>query len=147
MQRITPFLWYDGKAEEAARFYVSLFPRSKIVSVTKGNVSSVTFQLDGQEFIAFDGGPHFTFSPGISLFVSCKTQAEVDELYDALADGGEAQPCGWLKDRYGVSWQIVPSVLGKLLQDKDPIKAKKTLQAMLQMKKLDIRALKQAHAS
>jgi len=146
MQKITPFLWYDGKAEEAAKLYVSLFNKSKIVSVTKGAFVSVSFKLEGQDFIALDGGPHFKFSPAISMFVSCKTQKEVDELWEGLSAGGEQQPCGWLKDRYGVSWQIVPAILGKLLQDKDPRKAKNTMQAMLQMKKLDIKALQEAHA-
>jgi len=147
MQKITPFLWYDGKAEEAAKLYVSLFSNSRIVSVSKGAIRSVSFELEGQDFIALDGGPHFTFSPAISLFVSCKTQKEVDRLWDGLSAGGEQQPCGWLKDRYGVSWQIVPAVLGKLLQDKDARKSGAVMQAMLRMKKLDIRGLRQAHAS
>lgn len=118
MQKITPFLWYDGKAEEAARFYTSIFKKSKIGSMRrygeggpgpKGSVMSVEFQLEGQGFVALNGGPHFTFSPAISFFVDCKTQEEVDELWDKLSAGGEKQQCGWLKDRYGVSWQIIPN--------------------------------------
>jgi len=141
MQKITPFLWFDGKAEEAMNFYTSIFRNSKIGSVTrygetgpgeKGTVMSATFQLDGQEFIALNGGPMFTFSPAISFFVNCETQAEVDDLWEKLSEGGEKQRCGWLKDKYGVSWQIIPSVLGKMLQDKDAEKSKKVMNAMLQ---------------
>jgi len=153
MQKITPFLWFDGKAEEAMNFYVSIFKNSKVGSITrygdagpapKGSVMSVTFQLEGQEFFALNGGPHFTFSPAISFFVNCQTQEEVDELWEKLSAGGEKQPCGWLKDKYGVSWQIIPSVLGELLQHKDPEKSKRAMNAMLQMTKIDIKRLKQA---
>jgi predicted 3-demethylubiquinone-9 3-methyltransferase (glyoxalase superfamily) len=146
-QKITPFLWYDGKAEEAARFYVSIFRKSKIKSVRPGphgSVMGVEFQLEGQDFIALNGGPHFTFSPAISFFVSCKTQEEVDELWDKLSAGGEKQPCGWLKDKYGVSWQVIPTVLGEMLQDKDAAKSQRVMQAMLQMKKIDIKGLEEA---
>ena len=155
MQKITPFLWFDGKAEEAMNFYTSIFKNSKIGSVTrygeagpgpKGTVMSATFQLEGQEFYALNGGPHFTFSPAISFFVSCKTQEEVDELWEKLSAGGEKGRCGWLKDKYGVSWQIIPSVLGEMLQDKDAEKSRKVMKAMLQMDKIDIKGLKQAVA-
>jgi predicted 3-demethylubiquinone-9 3-methyltransferase (glyoxalase superfamily) len=148
MQKITPFLWYDGKAEEAARFYTSIFNKSKIVNIRpgpQGSVMGVEFQLEGQDFIALNGGPHFTFSPAISFFVSCKTQAEVDELWEKLSAGAEKQPCGWLKDKFGVSWQIIPAVLGEMLQDKDAGKAKRVMEAMLQMKKIDIKGLKEAY--
>jgi predicted 3-demethylubiquinone-9 3-methyltransferase (glyoxalase superfamily) len=154
MQKITPFLWFDDKAEEAMNFYVSVFKNSKVGKVSRygeggpgrnGTVMSATFQLDGQDFFALNGGPQFTFSPAISFFVNCETQQEVDELWEKLSEGGEKQRCGWLKDRYGLSWQIVPSVLGKLSQDKDAGKAKKVMQAMLQMDKLDIEGLKRAH--
>ena len=138
MKKVTPFLWFDNKAEEAAKFYVSIFKNSKLLSPT-------TFQLDGQEFIAFNGGPHFTFTPAISLFVNCETQQEVDELWDKLSEGGEKGRCGWLKDKYGLSWQIIPSILGKLLQDKDAKKSSRVMQAMLQMDKLDIERLQQAY--
>ena len=154
MQKITPFLWFDGNAEEAMNFYVSIFKNSKVLRVTrygeaepgpKGTVMSATFQLDGQEFFALNGGPQFTFSPAISFFVNCETQQEVDELWEKLSEGGEKQRCGWLKDKYGLSWQIVPSVLGKMLQDKDAEKAKRVMKAMLQMDKIDIEGLKQAY--
>ena len=154
MQQITPFLWFDGQAEEAMNFYVSVFKNSKVVSVSrygeggpgpKGMVMSVTFQLDGQEFSALNGGPQFTFSPAISFFVKCETQQEVDELWKKLSEGGEKQRCGWLKDRYGVSWQIVPSVLGKMLGGSDAEKAKRVMTAMLQMDKIDIKRLEQAY--
>jgi predicted 3-demethylubiquinone-9 3-methyltransferase (glyoxalase superfamily) len=158
MQRITPFLWFDDKAEEAANLYVSIFKNSKIGSTTrygeeaakasgrpKGTVMIVTFQLDGQEFIALNGGPHFKFTEAISLLVNCKTQEEVDELWEKLSEGGEKGRCGWLKDKYGLSWQIVPTVLGELLQDKDAEKSKRVMTAMLQMDKIDIKTLKQAY--
>ncbi|TMA11495.1 MAG: VOC family protein [Deltaproteobacteria bacterium] len=154
MQKITPFLWFDGKAEEAMNFYTSIFKNSKVVGIMrygeagpgpKGTVMSVTFQLDGQEFTALNGGPMFTFSPAISFFVNCETQEEVDELWEKLSEGGEKQRCGWLKDKYGVSWQIVPTVLGEMLQDKDPEKSKRVMNAMLQMNKIDIKSLKQAY--
>jgi predicted 3-demethylubiquinone-9 3-methyltransferase (glyoxalase superfamily) len=153
MQTITPFLWFDGKAEEAMNFYVSIFKNSKVGSVSrygeggpgpKGSVMSATFQLLGQEFIALNGGPMFTFSPAISFFVNCETQEEVDELWEKLSAGGEKQRCGWLKDKYGLSWQIIPSMLGKLLQDKDAQKSSRAMQAMLQMDKIDIKRLQQA---
>jgi predicted 3-demethylubiquinone-9 3-methyltransferase (glyoxalase superfamily) len=154
MQKITPFLWFDGKAEEAMNFYVSVFKNSKVVSVTrygdagpgpKGSVMSATFQLEGQQFYALNGGPQFTFTPAISLFVSCETQKEVDKLWEKLSEGGRKDRCGWLQDKYGLSWQIIPSVLGKMLQDKDRKKADRVMQAMLQMDKIDIKRLKQAY--
>jgi predicted 3-demethylubiquinone-9 3-methyltransferase (glyoxalase superfamily) len=153
MQRITPFLWFDDKAEEAMNFYVSVFKNSKVVRVSrygeagpgpKGTLMSATFQLEGQEFFALNGGPQFTFSPAISFFVNCETQQEVDDLWEKLSEGGEKSRCGWLKDKYGVSWQIIPSVLGKLLQDKDGAKANRVMKAMLQMDKIDIQRLEQA---
>ncbi len=142
MQKITPFLWFDNQAEEAANFYVSIFKNSKLLSASR---MSVTFQLDGQEFYALNGGPHFTFSPAISFFVKCETQQEVDELWEKLSAGGEKQRCGWLKDKFGVSWQIIPTVLGKMLQDKDAEKSKRVMNAMLQMEKLDIKGLTHAY--
>jgi predicted 3-demethylubiquinone-9 3-methyltransferase (glyoxalase superfamily) len=154
MQNITPFLWFDDNAEEAMNFYVSIFKNSRVGNVTrygeagpgpKGSVMSATFQLDGQEFYALNGGPVFKFTPAISFFVNCETQAEVDELWERLSAGGEKSQCGWLKDKYGLSWQIVPSILGKLLADRDPAKAKRVMEAMLQMHKLDIAKLKQAY--
>jgi len=154
MQRITPFLWFDGNAEEAVNFYVSIFKNSRVVSVTrygeagpgpKGTVMIATFQLDGQDFFALNGGPQFTFTPAISFFVNCETQQEVDELWEKLSEGGEKQQCGWLKDKYGLSWQIIPSILGKLMQDKDAEKSKRVMQAMLQMRKIDIQALQRAY--
>jgi predicted 3-demethylubiquinone-9 3-methyltransferase (glyoxalase superfamily) len=154
MQKITPFLWFDGKAEEAMNFYVSIFKNSKVVSVSrygeagpgpKGSVMGATFELDGQRFFALNGGPEFNFTPAISFFVNCETQREVDELWEKLSAGGEKQRCGWLKDKYGLSWQIVPTVLGELLQDSDPAKSQRTMRAMLQMDKLDIQGLKDAH--
>lgn len=155
MQKITPFLWFDDKAEEAMNFYVSVFKNSKIGSVTrygevgpgpKGTVMTATFQLDGQEFIALNGGPHFKFTEAISFSVDCKTQEEVDELWEKLSEGGQKSRCGWLKDKYGLSWQIVPTVLNELLGDKDPEKSKRVMQAMLQMDKIEIKTLKQAAA-
>jgi predicted 3-demethylubiquinone-9 3-methyltransferase (glyoxalase superfamily) len=154
MQKITPFLWFDGKAEEAMNFYVSIFKNSKVGRVSrygeggpgpKGTVMSATFQLAGQDFFALNGGPQFQFTPAISFFVNCETQPEVDELWDKLSEGGKKERCGWLKDKYGLSWQIIPSVLGKLLQDKDPAKSKRVMQAMLQMDKIDIQRLQQAY--
>jgi len=154
MQKITPFLWFDGKAEEAMNFYISIFRNSKIGSVTrygeagpgpKGTVMTATFQLDGQEFIALNGGPHFKFTEAISFLVNCETQEEVDELWVKLSEGGEKGRCGWLKDKYGLSWQIVPTVLGEILKDKDPEKSKRVMEAMLQMDKIDIKSLKQAY--
>jgi predicted 3-demethylubiquinone-9 3-methyltransferase (glyoxalase superfamily) len=154
MQKITPFLWFDDKAEEAMNFYVSIFKNSKVGTVTrygkgrpgpKGTVMSVTFQLDGQDFFALNGGPLFKFTEAISFFVNCETQQEVDELWDKLSAGGEKSRCGWLKDKYGLSWQIIPSMLSKMLGDKDPAKAKRVMEAMLQMEKIDISRLKQAY--
>jgi len=155
MQKITPFLWFDGKAEEAMRFYVSIFKNSKVGAITrygdagpgpKGTVMVVTFQLDGQEFIALNGGPQFTFSPVISFVVNCETQEEVDAFWEKLSEGGEKLQCGWLRDKYGLSWQIVPTVLGEMMQDKDAEKSQRVMKAMLQMTKLDIKRLKQAYA-
>ncbi|MDD5036445.1 MAG: VOC family protein [Methylococcaceae bacterium] len=154
MRKITPFLWFDGQAEEAANFYTSIFKNSKIGSITrcgeegpgpKGTVISVNFELDGQEFIALNGGPHFTFSPAISFYVDCQSQEEVDELWEKLSAGGQKQQCGWLQDQYGVSWQIIPSTLSDLLNDPDATKSGRVMQAMLQMTKIDIETLKQAH--
>jgi len=154
MQKITPFLWFDGKAEEAMNFYVSIFKNSKVVNVTrygeagpgpKGTVMTAKFELDGQEFVALNGGPQFTFTEAISFVVNCATQQEVDEFWEKLSEGGEKSRCGWLKDKYGLSWQVVPTVLVEMLQDKDAEKSKRVMQAMLQMDKLDIKALKQAY--
>lgn len=154
MQKITPFLWFDGRAEEAANFYTSIFKNSKVVSVMRygdagpgprGSPMSATFQLEGQEFIALNGGPHYTFTPAISFFVHCETQAEVDHFWEKLSEGGREVQCGWLQDKFGVSWQIVPTVLGKMLGDKDPAKSKRVMQAMVQMIKLDIQGLQQAY--
>ena len=154
MQKITPFLWFDDQAEEAAKFYTSIFKNSKIGTMTRfgeegpgqpGSVMTVTFQIEGQEFTALNGGPHFDFTPAISFFVNCETQAEVDELWNKLSEGGELEQCGWLKDRYGVSWQIVPGILLEMLQDEDPEKARRVTAAMLQMRKIEIEILKQAY--
>lgn len=154
MQKITTFLTFKDKAEEAVNFYVSIFKNSKIKSVTrygeagpgpKGSVMSATFQLAGQDFYALNGGPYFAFAQGISLFVNCETQKEVDELWEKLSAGGEEQPCGWLKDKYGVSWQIVPSVLGEMLGDKNPNRSRKVMEAMLKMQKIDIETLRRAY--
>jgi predicted 3-demethylubiquinone-9 3-methyltransferase (glyoxalase superfamily) len=154
MQKITPFLWFDNQAEEAMNFYTSIFENSKVGKISRygeagpgatGSVMSATFQLEGQEFIALNGGPLFTFSPAVSFFVDCETQEEVDELWQKLSQGGETQRCGWLKDKYGISWQIIPSALGRMLQDKDDEKSERVMNAMLQMDKIDIRGLKQAY--
>lgn len=154
MQKITPFLWFDDKAEEAMNLYTSIFKNSKIGSITrygeagpgpKGMVMSATFQLDGQEFMALNGGPQYKFTEAISFFVNCETQEEVDELWEKLSEGGEKGRCGWLKDKYGLSWQIVPTALGKMLQDKDAEKSKRVMRAMLQMDKIDIEGLRQAY--
>jgi predicted 3-demethylubiquinone-9 3-methyltransferase (glyoxalase superfamily) len=148
MQKITPFLWFNGNAEEAAEFYVSIFKNSKVLSVSgpKGKAMSVTFQLEGQMFYALNGGPLYTFTPAISLFVSCESQQEVDALWEKLTAGGSEEQCGWLKDKFGLSWQIIPTVLGKMLTDKDQKKANAALQAMLKMKKIDIEGLQRAYA-
>jgi predicted 3-demethylubiquinone-9 3-methyltransferase (glyoxalase superfamily) len=144
MQKIIPFLWFDHQAEEAAHFYTSLFQDAKIVSTVlgpEGTVMSVTFQLEGQDFMALNGGPQFTFTEAISFFVKCETQEKVDELWEKLSKGGEEGRCGWLKDQYGLSWQIIPNALNEVLQDKDPEKAGKAMQAMLKMKKIIIKDL------
>jgi predicted 3-demethylubiquinone-9 3-methyltransferase (glyoxalase superfamily) len=141
MQKITPFLWFDGQAEGAARFYTSIFKKSKIESISP---MSATFRLDGMKFIALNGGPQFKFTEAISFFVSCKTQKEIDYFWQKLSAGGEKSRCGWLKDRFGVSWQIVPPILGELLNDEDDKKSNRVMRAMLKMTKLDIKKLKQA---
>ncbi len=155
MQKITTFLTFDNRAEEAVNLYVSTFKNSRIVSANRygdggpgpaGSLMSATFELEGQTFMALNGGPHFTFSNGTSLFVSCETQAEVDELWERLSEGGEKGPCGWLKDRFGVWWQIIPTALGELLGNPDPAKSSRVMQAMLQMSKIDIAALRRAYA-
>jgi len=154
LQKITPFLWFDDKTEEAANFYVSIFKNSKIGSIArygdagpgpKGSVMTVSFQLEGQEFIALNGGPLYIFSPAISFFVDCKTQQEVDELWDKLTAGGGEVECGWLRDKYGLSWQIIPTALLELMQDKDPVKSQRVFKAMLQMTKIDIEGLQRAY--
>lgn len=155
MQKIVPFLWFDGKAEEAAKFYVSIFKNSKMGTVRrcgdagpgpKGSVMAAEFELEGQNFIALNGGPQFTFTPAISFFVNCDTQQEVDELWDKLSAGGKPNRCGWLQDKFGLSWQIIPTALGKLMGDPDPKKAGSVMNAMLQMNKIDIEGLQRAHA-
>jgi predicted 3-demethylubiquinone-9 3-methyltransferase (glyoxalase superfamily) len=156
-QKISPFLWFDDQAEEAAKFYVSVFKNSTIGHIARydgagaevsgrprGSVMTVAFELDGQKFTALNGGPHFKFTEAISFVVDCDTQAEVDELWGKLTAGGQEQPCGWLKDKFGVSWQIVPEELVELLTEPDPKKSEKVMKAMLQMKKLDIDRLKEA---
>lgn len=153
MQKITPSLWFDKQAEEAVNFYTSIFNNSRIASVTrygeagpgpKGSVMTVTFELEGQAFMAINGGPYCTFSPAISFLVNCKTQEEVDELWEKLSAGGEVVQCGWLKDKYGISWQIVPTILDELLNGPDPVKSQKVMKAMLQMKKISIEGLQKA---
>ena len=147
MQKIVPFLWFDSQAEEAMNHYVSIFPDSKVLSVMRSGdaVLTATFQLAGQQFMALNGGPQFKFTEAISLFVNCQTQEEVDELWEKLSEGGEGGRCGWLKDRYGLSWQIIPTALGELLQDPDPEKSGRVMQAMLRMGKIDIAALRRAY--
>jgi predicted 3-demethylubiquinone-9 3-methyltransferase (glyoxalase superfamily) len=155
MQRkITTFLTFDGRAEEAVEFYTSIFDDSRILSTTRyetggpgpeGELMSATFELAGQEFMALNGGPSFAFSQGISLFVDCEDQEEVDDLWAKLTDGGEPGPCGWLTDRFGVSWQIIPRALGELLADEDREKAGRVMQAMLQMSKIEVEGLRRAH--
>lgn len=158
MQKITPCLWFDNQAEEAVNYYVSIFKNSKIKSVSrygeegakaagrpKGSVMVMTFELDGQEFMALNGGPVFKFTEAISFIVNCETQEEVDRFWEKLSEGGEKGPCGWLKDKYGLSWQIVPTVLGEMMQDKDAEKPERVMKAMLQMTKLDIKGLRQAY--
>jgi len=158
MQKITSCLWFDGKAEEAADFYVSIFKNSKIESINRygaegakasgmpeGSVMTVKILIDGEEFIALNGGPQFTFSPAVSFIVNCGTQEEIDHLWEKLSEGGAKEECGWIRDKYGVSWQIVPAVLDELLSDPDPAAAERIMQAMVNMKKLDIRALENAY--
>jgi len=153
MQKITPFLWFNDKAEEAMKFYVSIFKNSKVVTVTrygdagpgpKGSVMTAAFQIEGQDFVALNGGPQFTFSPAISFVINCQTQKEVDYFWQKLSEGGKTNQCGWLDDKYGLSWQVVPTILSKLIADKDPAKSQRVMKAMLQMEKLDIKRLKQA---
>jgi predicted 3-demethylubiquinone-9 3-methyltransferase (glyoxalase superfamily) len=154
MQKITPFLWFDSNAEEAATFYVSIFKDSRVTSVqrhgdagpgAKGSVMSLEFQLEGQQFIALNGGPQFKFTPAISLFISCEAQEEVDALWERLLVGGAPQRCGWLQDRFGLSWQIIPAALGRLMADPDPVKSARVMQAMMKMVKIDVSELKRAH--
>lgn len=158
MQKITPCLWFDDQADEAVKFYVSVFKNSKVGKIArygeagaevsgrpKGSVMTVTFQLDGQAFMALNGGPQFKFTEAISLVVNCTTQEEVDEMWEKLSAGGEKGVCGWLKDKYGLSWQLVPTVLEEMFQDKDAKKTERVMKALLQMKKLDINKLKQAY--
>jgi predicted 3-demethylubiquinone-9 3-methyltransferase (glyoxalase superfamily) len=158
MPKITPFLWFDTQAEEAAQFYCSIFRNSKILKVDRypnagqavhkkdaGSVMTVEFELDGQRLIALNGGPHYQFSPAVSLFVQCEAQEDVDRYWDKLADGGEPLRCGWIKDKYGFAWQIVPKALGVMLQDKDAARSSRVMQAMMQMIKLDLPALERAY--
>ncbi len=154
MKEISPFLWFDDNAEEAMNFYTSIFPDSTVLDVTRygeagpgtpGTVMSGTFRLRGQEFMALNGGPEFTFTEAISFFVGCETQDEVDELWEELSEGGEEQQCGWIKDRYGLSWQIVPTRLGELLSDPDPARSQRVMAAMLKMGKIDIEGLQRAY--
>ena len=154
MQKIATCLWFDGKAEEAVNFYTSVFKDSKVGNVAcygdagpgpKGSVMTATFEIEGREFMALNGGPMFKFTPAISFVVNCKTQDEVDDYWNKLLEGGAPQQCGWLTDKFGVSWQIVPTALGEMMLDKDPAKAKRVMEAMLKMVKLDIKALKQAY--
>ncbi len=154
MQKIVTFLWFDNQAEEAMNFYTSIFKNSKIKNIArfgeagpgpKGSVMIGTFQIEGQDFMALNGGPVFSFTPAISLYVNCETQEEVDELWEKLSAGGEKSRCGWLKDKYGLSWQIIPTALGEMMQDKDPAKSQRVMKAMLQMDKIDIKTLRQAY--
>ncbi len=153
MDKVTPFLWFDGTAEQAANFYVSIFKNAKITSTARieeagpglnQTVTSLTFEIDGRPFVAFNGGPYMKFSPAISLFVDCATQAEVDDLWAKLSEGGQIQQCGWLTDKFGVTWQVVPSGLLELLSDRDRAKSSRAMKAMLQQKKLDIAAIRKA---
>jgi predicted 3-demethylubiquinone-9 3-methyltransferase (glyoxalase superfamily) len=158
MQKITPCLWFDNQAEEAVKFYISVFKNSKILTVTrygesgakvsgrpKGTVMTITFRLDGQEFMALNGGPIFKFTEAVSLIVNCKTQKEIDELWEKLSEGGKKGQCGWLKDKYGLSWQIVPTGFDKMMKNADPAKSERMMKAVLQMTKLDIKTLKRAY--
>jgi predicted 3-demethylubiquinone-9 3-methyltransferase (glyoxalase superfamily) len=154
MQKIIPFLWFDGKAEEAANFYVSIFKNSKILNIARygeagpgpvGTVMVATFQIEGQKFMALNGGAQYTFSPAISFYVDCETQTEVDELWEKLSAGGSDVQCGWLRDKFGVSWQVIPKTLIELMQDKDPVKSQRVFNAMMGMIKIDIEALRRAY--
>jgi len=158
MQKITPCLWFNDQAEEAMRFYVSVFKNSKVGRIThygeagakvsgrlKGSVMTATFEIEGQEFMALNGGPHFTLSEAVSFIVKCDTQEEIDTFWEELSEGGEKGICGWLKDKFGLSWQIVPTVLSDMMQDKDPEKTNRVMEAILQMKKLDIARLQEAY--
>jgi predicted 3-demethylubiquinone-9 3-methyltransferase (glyoxalase superfamily) len=153
-QKITPFLWFNDNAEEAMNYYLSIFKNSKVLSINRfgdagpgpsGSVMTATFELEGQQFTALNGGPEFGFTEAISFFVNCETQQEVDELWDRLCAGGEPSMCGWLKDKFGLSWQIIPKALGEMLGDKDPAKAGRAMKAMLQMQKIDVKKLKEAY--
>ena len=157
-QKITPFLWFDHQAEAAAKFYTSIFGKSKILKITrysrsganasgqpKGSVMTVQFRLAGQDFVALNGGPHFKFTEAISFVVNCRSQAEVDYFWKKLSAGGKEIQCGWLRDKYGVAWQIVPTILGQLLSSKSPAKSEQVMQALIKMVKLDIKKLKQAY--
>jgi len=154
MQKITPFLWFDHQAEEAANFYVSVFGNAKILRTVrygeegpgpKGTIMTIEFRIEGQEFVALNGGPAFTFSQATSFVVNCTSQVEIDRLWEKLTEGGEPQPCGWLKDRYGVTWQIVPAVLADMLNDPDPKKAGRVMKAMLAMGRIEIKPLQKAY--
>jgi len=154
MQKITPFLWFDNNAEEAANFYVSVFKNSKVLNIArygevgpgpKGTVMTVEFELDGQEFVALNGGPRFKFTEAVSFVVNCDTQEEVDYYWERLSEGGEKSRCGWLRDKFGLGWQVTPTILGKLLADKDQEKANRVMQTMLKMDKLDIEPLQRAY--
>ncbi len=159
IQKITPFLWFDNQAEEAVKFYTSIFRNSRVGKIARydeagekaagrpaGSVMTIEFEIEGQEFIALNGGPHFKFTEAVSFVVDCKTQAEVDKYWKKLSAGGKKVQCGWLKDKYGLSWQIVPTVLGELMSSKDPAKSQRVMEAMLKMVKLDIKKLKAAYA-
>lgn len=155
MQKITPFLWFDNNAEEAAHFYTSIFKNSKVGKVArygdagpgpKGSVMTITFELEGQDYVALNGGPHFKFTEAVSFVINCESQKEIDYYWEKLlAGGGKEQQCGWLKDKFGLSWQVVPTILEEMVQDKDPKKADRVMKAMLQMIKIDIAALKRAY--
>jgi predicted 3-demethylubiquinone-9 3-methyltransferase (glyoxalase superfamily) len=148
MPKITPFLWFDSQAEDAMNLYTSIFKKSRVITVNRaqGKVMSVQFELEGQEFMALNAGPQYKFTEAVSFFVGCETQQEIDELWTKLtADGGAPSRCGWLKDKFGLSWQIIPDSLGRMLSDKDPAKAGRTMNAMLQMDKLDMKRLRQAY--
>jgi predicted 3-demethylubiquinone-9 3-methyltransferase (glyoxalase superfamily) len=158
MQKITPFLWFDNQAEQAVKFYTTVFKNSKVLKICryneagqkasgqpKGSVMTIEFQLNGQKFVALNGGPHFKFTEAISFVVNCQTQAEMDEFWKRLSAGGKTGQCGWLKDKYGVSWQVVPAILGELMEGKDAVKSQRVMQAILKMKKLNIKTLRQAY--